>query len=195
VEEQTLLRYFDALGLETLRARTVTNQILDWIDTDDFARDYSFEGPGYRTMGLTPPNQPIRYIDELRFLPAMTDSLVARIARDFAVGSRGKLYLPTASREALLAIGLTDRQVRQLLELRDDGELNAIRLNLIVDIDSERWSEVLTLDPSSILSVTVDLYPDNDVPIRELSPSTTFEGIAVVSDEGVSGVALRPRGG
>lgn len=194
VSAQQLMAYLDAIGLTNDQAETLTNQMLDWIDTDQIPRPGSFERTVYAERGLVPADSSIRYLDELRFLPAMTDRVMQSLRRNFSIGSAGRLYIYTASRESLRAIGLTDRQIDRILELRSIGELNESALRRIVVFDASPWRDVITLDPSPLLEVRVEVYPVG-LETTVSSPSSVFEGVALLSANGVRDIALKPEGG
>lgn len=194
-DDEQLLAYFQALGLREFDAVTLTNQILDWIDSDPIPRERSFERDRYARLGLRPADSDIRYIDELRYLPAMDEDVMRRIRRDFSVGSQGAMYLGTASDAAMRAIGLNERQVQGIRNIRTSGPLTAERLRVVVDLGSDRWRSTLSLAPSPLLELRVEVFPPNTSRFDDVSPSSVFEGIAVLTNEGLRDLALRPGGG
>lgn len=186
-DERAIESYLRLKGLEALLAQRVTHQILDWRDEDRLPRSMGAEAAEYRRLGIVPRDGPLETLDELLMLPAMTRELYELIRHDLCLVGDGKVHLGSASAEVLRAAGgLTESQVREVLEQRERGPLDRERIGRLLGLQGG-VSERVRLDPSPIIRVRVTVLGE-----RESEGARVFEGIATAGNRGVTGLGLRP---
>lgn len=207
-DEATLRRLFTAHGLSDTEAEALANQILDWIDQDDFVRPRSLETREHARLGVSPRNGEIPSIDELRYLPAMTPQRFERLERDLTVAGAAGPHLPSASPEVLIAHGFSQRDAGIILRLRQANALNPEQPPLELSPSGRELVSNARLEPSSVLRLTIDVFPPAPPALADTATGTLpdglegfdvaslgtprrFRGIAVVGDRSVEHLALR----
>ncbi len=118
--EDSLLLLFDELGFDLDVGLRLANVLLDWIDEDDETRIDGAESREYSSLELdaSPANQPLRSLEELRYLFAF---------RDLFFDEKGQ-PLPVF------------QQLSEAVTTRDVGQLNvnsasALALRALADLD------------------------------------------------------------
>lgn len=186
-DERALTQYLNLKGIVGLEATRVAHQLLDWRDEDRMARTYGLELDGYRPMGIVPRDGAFESLEELRMLPAMSREIFELIRADLCLMGDGKVHLGSASPEVLrTAGGLSEQQVREVLELRAEGVLDQERLGRTIDLRGG-LTERVRVEPSPVLRVRVTVFGE-----REQDSASVYEGIAIFGRSGLQGFGLRP---
>lgn len=173
-EEDQLVRYFRAVGVDGLRATSLAQELLDWRDDDNVPRTRGAERDAYLRRNVTPRNGDLQTLEELLFLPSMSRDLFDRIRSDLTLLGEGEIHAPTASRAVLLsAPGLTEQAADRILALRAAGHLNEETLDEALGALSHEAKEAIRLQPSSTIALRIE-------PAEE-GPAYRIE--AAISDE------------
>lgn len=177
-------RYFKAKGIEAGVARKLTDQILDWVDQDDFRRAEGAEREQYEEGDITPANGPIRSLDELLYLPAMTREIFDQIKDDLAVAASGKLHAGSAADAVMQAYGVPPDVSRQLVAQRRAGTLTAETVSAVARALPLEVGERLQFKPTRAIKLKVEILA---------GPGTGqhFDGLAVFETRGVKDIGLR----
>lgn len=194
VDEIRFTKYLTLKGVDTTVARRIAQQLLDWRDDDSFARQDGAENAEYEGRGLVCRNGDVFALEELLYLPAMTREIFERIRPDICAGGDGKAHLGTAPAEVLLSIdGMSPSTVEQIITQRNAGRLTPDAVDSALRGAWDRTKEQLRFQPSGFVRISVETVGKFNArqvvePIKE---SRRFEGLAVVSDMGVSEIGLR----
>lgn len=179
-----LIRYFDAVGVEAGTASDLASQIIDWRDEDDFTSPGGAEQSVYALRGITCRNGPMKSLEELRYLPAMTPDLFERVRHDLSVGAGEKVHAGTASRALLMSLpGMTGDTVDRLIEARLASPLRKEDLDRLIPLQARESRDLMRVEPSPILRVRVHAVGET---------SAMFEGLAMLDEDGIRAVGLRP---
>ena len=182
-EEAQLVRYFKALGLDSLRASSLAHELLDWRDEDNLPRTRGAELDAYRRANVTPRNGRLQTLEELMFLPSMTRELFERIRPDLTLMGDGAIHAGTASRATFMsAPGMTDATADRIISLRDNGQLTEESLHDALGGLSQDAMDVIRMDPSSMLALV--LTPRNGGPAFEIQAN-------ISNDRGVQLLGVR----
>lgn len=115
-------------GLETEEAVSVTDAILDWVDSDSFRRLNGAEKDEYENEGLDygPRNGPFRSIEELQLVLGVSAKLYAALEPLITVNSKQPVVDPSkASKEALLSLpGADEAIIEEYLAARAESAAN-----------------------------------------------------------------------
>ena len=116
-----LTRLFEAAaGLTPEKAQELAFCVMDWIDTDEDPHDLGAEKEYYR--GLKPPygpkNAEVRLLEELLYVKGMNPGILESIRPYVTLIETKRLNLNTASRVALLSLGLSDSLVSKIVTFR-----------------------------------------------------------------------------
>lgn len=193
-DEPRFTRYLTLKGVDAPTARRIAQQLLDWRDEDSFARPDGAEATEYDRRGLLCRNDDLFALEELLYLPAMTREIFERIRPDLCAGGDGKAHLGTAPAEVLLSIdGMSPSIVDQLLTLRVAGGLTPDAADSALRGVWDRAREQLRFQPSGFVRISVETVGrfTKDGEIEPVKEARRFEGLAVVSDAGVSEIGLR----
>lgn len=193
-DEQRFTRYLTLKGVESVAARRIAQQLLDWRDADSIARPDGAENAEYDRRGIGCRNADLFAIEELLYLPAMTRDIFERIRPDLCAGGDGKAHIGSASAEVLLSIdGMTPQAVQEILELRANNRLTPDAAQQALRAVWDRAKEKLRVHPSGFVSVSVTTVGrvNQKGQIEPVPEARKFEGIAVVSDVGVVEIGLR----
>lgn len=186
-EEDQLVRYFRAVGLDTLRATAIAHELLDWRDEDNVPRTYGAEREIYLRLNITPRNGLLQTIDELLYLPSMTRELLESIRPDLTLLGDGSIHVPSASRAVLLsAPDMTEQAAGRVLAMRSSDELTMEMIEDALGVMARDASEILRLQPSSTIMLHIE-------PVGE-GPAYRVDA-AISDDRGVRllGVRMVPR--
>ncbi len=127
--------------------------------------------------------------EELLFLPSMTRDIFDRIRDDLSLDGDGKVHAGSASREVLASLpGMTADVIDAILRLRMGGTLTEESLDSALSLVPKETRERLRARPSSVLRVRVEVWRP-----RTGSETIGFEGLAVLNDQGLRALGLRPR--
>lgn len=182
--EEQLYAYFRAKNIDAGTANRLVDQIIDWRDADDQQRPLGAERERYLRLGITPRNAEIVTLDELRYLPAMTLELFERIRADLCMSGSG-VHAGSAPAAVLQSVpDLSADRVQRILDLRAQGALTMKAFDEIVPKSEAELRDRIRFAPSNIVAISVE---DTD------RPGATFEGIATITDQGVTHIALMPR--
>lgn len=185
VESDQLVRYLTGKGIDPLVAGGIADELLDWRDDDDFARPRGAEQAQYTRRGVACRNGKLRSVEELLFLPSMTREIFDLIRDDLSPEGDGKVHAGSASRDVLLSLpGMTGDVVDKIIELREQGRLDKESLDAAIPLAARDSRDLLRLEPSSVIRLRVD---------RLGNAAESFEGLAALSDRGLSAIGLRPR--
>ncbi len=128
--ETMLLGLFEQLFGATEATRLV-NALEDWIDADGEARPGGAEAADYARAGspFTPPNGPIRRLDELTRIQGFTDSIANALAPYVTVWSDGRVNVNSAPLTVLAAAPELGRSGAEMLVAgREGGEVLASKI-------------------------------------------------------------------
>lgn len=183
-DRDQLVKFFLLKGFEADEAGSMSSQILDWRDEDDFAGPGGAESAAYRAKGVRCRNAPFESVEELRYLPAFDAEAFERIRLDVTVSGDGRMHVGTAPRDALLSIpGMTEEVADGLIAARRERHLEENDLDRLIPLHAREARDWLVVLPSSVLRVRVEVVGDSKL---------RYEGLAVVSEGGVRAVGLRP---
>ena len=194
VDEERFTRYLTLKGVESVTARRIAQQLLDWRDADTIARADGAEAPEYQGRGIGCRNADLFAMEELLYLPSMTRDIFERIKPDLCSGGDGKAHIGSASPEVLLSIdGMTPQAVEELLNLRANNRLTPESAQEALRAVWDRAKEKLRVSPSGFVSLTVTTVGrvNQKGEIEPVQEARKFEGIAIVSDAGVVEIGLR----
>lgn len=176
--------YLDAIGLDPLDRRRIIDQILDWRDEDSVTRRYGMERARYKSLGISPRDAPLKSIEELLYLPAMTRELFDRIAPDLSVAGGVGIHAGSASRAVLLSVpGITPAVADRIVAIRTHGDLTPESLSDALPITANEARKTLRAEPGNVFQITVEAVGD---------ATHRFRGIAVVDDSRIVALGLRP---
>ncbi|RMH27795.1 MAG: hypothetical protein D6693_04745 [Planctomycetota bacterium] len=153
-----LARFFEARGLSSADAAALADQIADWRDEDSVPREFGAERDDYRARGVQIRNGPIRTLEELLYLPAMTRERFDLVREDLTLVGDGRVTATTAPRAVLLSVpGMTPDAADAILSARRAGALRTLAdLDEAVDRFTAGAVETgLRLDPTSHLRILV----------------------------------------
>ncbi|GAB4545994.1 MAG: hypothetical protein Tsb0013_04340 [Phycisphaerales bacterium] len=184
--ERELRAYFGALGVGERGARELAEQWLDWTDEDSVSRTYGAERGVYAREGISVRNGPVRALEELRLLPAMTDGVFERVREDWSVSASGRVHAGSASEAVLASLEGSDVELaRAIVSARQEAPLTAERLESLMPlVGGDALRERLTLESSGLVRARVDVLEAGALRLR-------LEGAAVVTGGGVEAVELR----
>ncbi len=185
--EEWIMRYMQLVGVDYDRALTICHQWLDWIDADSLVRERGAESEVYVRRGIDCPDVPMRAIEELLYLPAMTPEIFERIRRDLSIGGDGRIHAGTASRSLLASIdGMTPDVADQIVALRAAGSLDAESLERVMPPSTRDAGESIRLEPGPVWRVEVAATAPDGV------METRFEGLAVLTPGRLRAIGLKP---
>lgn len=146
-----LRRLLAGAGVPETAKNSLSDALLDWIDSDDAMRPEGAEAKQYRALGsdIIPRNGKVRSVDELLHVRGMTPELLAHIAPAISIhfGEYGAFSEKTASPLALMAMQAASENSVQVqtrardtvagnrpaLEIADDVSLRGRPLTIRVD--------------------------------------------------------------
>ncbi len=192
-DEAQLLRYFNAIDVPMPIDRALASQILDWRDKDDFINERGAEREAYDRRGVVHRNGAFKTLTELRYLPALTQTLFERMQDDLCVSSDGRIHVPSASAAVLFSTGLLrPGQIDQIMALRDRGPVSREAVQEIVDFDDAQLAERFRAEPSSVIRLRVEVFlPEAN--LEHVAIPLVYEGAAVVGKHGLREIGLRVR--
>jgi len=156
-EEDQLVRYFRAIGLDTLRASSIAHELLDWRDEDNLPRTRGAERETYVRHNITPRNGQLQTIEELLFLPSMSREVLDAIQSDLTLVGDGKIHVHTASRAVLLsAPDMSEQAAQRILALRDSGGLTEESLDEALGALASDAEEVFRFKPGSMIMLRLE---------------------------------------
>jgi type II secretory pathway component PulK len=183
-ERDQLQRYFIAKRIEPEVASALAGQIIDWRDEDDFAEPSGAERSVYRERGVICRNKPMSALEELKFLPAMTQEVFDLVRGDLTVAGDNRVHVGTAPREVLLSLpGMDDEAVLRVMEARRAGPINEKDFDRVLPLYARAAKEMLKTEVTGILRLRVQVEGDS---------RAVFEGLAVVEERGIRAVGMRP---
>ncbi len=121
VDEPTLARFLIAVGLDASRAGRMAQTILDWRDPDSLRRARGAESETYERSEAPrlPTNRAFRAVDELRWVEAVRQEELDRLAGLVTVRGSGRVNLSSAPEAVLLSLpGMPPVMVREILRRR-----------------------------------------------------------------------------
>ncbi len=127
-DRATLQRVFRHWGMSLAQANTLIDRLLDWVDTDDFARVQGAESKAYNRSGF-PFNRPFRSVEEMALVQGMevVEAAYPNWREWFSVHAGGLLDVNEAAPELLVAVTGADPRLAQNLRsqrIGRDGILN-----------------------------------------------------------------------
>jgi type II secretory pathway component PulK len=189
-DERQLTAYFRALEMNAFDAMVLAQQVLDWIDEDDQPREQGAERSAYVGRGVTPRNDAVTSLDELRFVPAMTDEVFAHVRRDFSTAARSRIHAGSASRAVLMSLpGMNADIAERIVRARRSGELTADALDRMIPATMDELRAKLTLGASSLIRAEVEA---RDAQTRQVL--ARYEGYAIFDDGSLADVVLHLAG-
>jgi len=118
-----------AAGLTRWEAEELAYCIVDWRDKDSFFQHPQFgaEDSDYKAMRNSYESKDSDYevIEELLLVNKMDQEVFDKLKHFVTIYGEGKVNINTASKEVLLALGLTDRAVEDILLFRKGGDMIA----------------------------------------------------------------------
>lgn len=194
--EPQLHRYLRAVGLDERDARRVTDQVLDWRDPDSAVRAFGVERAGHAERGVVCRDGPFAAFEELLYLPAITPTLAARMARELTLAPAGPIHAPSAPEAVLVGAGLAPDAARAIVEARRAGALSEAALDRLLPTDSLGSRSAgdaprFTTELSGVIRAEIDAY--KVLPEGGRRPVGRFVAEAFVGDDRVrtSDVRLR----
>lgn len=182
-DERALRTYFQEIGSSSPVATAIAHQIIDWRDTDSFTHERGAEQEDYTRRGVRVRNDAIVSLEELRFLPAMTEEIFERTRGGLCVSGDGRVHAGSAPREVLMTVpGITEGSVERILKARAQGPLTEQALEAMLPLTGDAMS-ALRVAPTNILLIGVESVDE---------PSIRFEGIALIGERGVEELGLKP---
>ena len=183
-EPEVLQRLLIGAGADAQRAETIVDQLLDWRDEDDFTRPRGAEQDDHGVRGVVCRNAPFQAREELLYLPAMTPEVFARVRDDITTAGTGTIHAGSASRAVLMALpGMTPDSADAVIRLREQQALTEEALDRAIPLSARVARSMLRAAPSNVVRIRVDAVGD---------ATLSFEGLAVVDEEGVRALGLRP---
>lgn len=179
-----LTALFTALELDQSAAASITAQILDWRDADDFVTPYGAEREQYLRLRIEPRNAEFATLDELRYLPDITPDVFDRIRPFLCLSGDGKIHAGSAPPEVLASIpNLSTDQRTRILDLRSAAALTPAAFKAIIP-ENDPLRELIRVEPTGYIAIHIT---------RADIPGPHYDGIAVVTDRGIEHIALMPR--
>lgn len=107
-------------GLTRDEARAMAASLLDWRDADDHIRANGAEDAFYESLQppYRPKNADLDALEELLLVKGMTPDIYERMVPLVSLVASGAVNLNTAPEAVLLALGMTERIARAILEFR-----------------------------------------------------------------------------
>ena len=128
---EALYRLFLVLGSSEADARTMTDAISDYRDSDSDERPYGAEDPSYGILGLNhdAKDAPFSIVDELLQVPGISRETFERVAPYLTVyAARRQINVAAAPEPVLLALPyLLPSQVSEILASRDATKNASVR--------------------------------------------------------------------
>lgn len=194
VDEDRFARYLALKGVDSGVSRRIAQQLMDWRDADSASRPHGAENAEYQRRGIVCRDAEVFALEELLYLPAMTREVFERIRPDLCAAGDGKAHLGSAPAEVLLSIdGMTPSAVETIVNLRRAGALTADAARSALRTVWERALQQVRHEPSGFVRIEVETVGrvDEEGVVRAVPESRRFEGIAVITDQGVSEIGLR----
>ena len=186
VTETQFRRFLSAHKVSESTAEAITSQLLDWRDDDDFRRRNGAEADTYRRRGMEPRNGPIRSVEELLFLPAMTDDIFFQIRPQVALAGDNVIHAGTAPAEVMMSLpGITREVADTIIKQRTKAPLTLESLEGLLPIAARESKTQFRVDPSNYIRLHVAQLDSNGEPGR------AFEGIALFTKDGLKAIGLR----
>lgn len=191
VEPEQFHRYLMLKGVEPVRAKAIAAQLVDWRDKDSFTHEMGAEQDLYRLRGISCRNDDLKAPEELLYLPAMTREIYESIRNDVCVAGDGRIGVPWAPAEVLLSFpGVTSATVEPLLRARASGIVPKEAADAVIAQADASVRKLLRVKPMGVLKVIVEpIAAEKDAAI---DPGVKFDGLAVISDQGLQDVGIRP---
>lgn len=122
-DQDVIERLFRAgLGMDDMQAQELAASIKDWRDVDSELSIPSGSAEDFHYRGLNYPydakDQDLETLDELLLVNGMTQDVFERIKDYVTVWGSGMVNVNTASREVLLAVGLSQQLADKILAFR-----------------------------------------------------------------------------
>lgn len=156
--------------------------VIDWIDQDDLVSGVGgAEKNQYIPEGFGAKNAPLESLDELLLLKGWTSEEVAALRPYFTVTGRG-LNVNTADEAVLqvLAPGLTDSQVRAIVESREEKPFENVQQMIeLKELQGREIPLALLAVSSSSFTARITAREGNIVGTLELGISRSRESVEV----------------
>ncbi|MFM9958155.1 MAG: general secretion pathway protein GspK [Phycisphaerales bacterium] len=194
IDEERFTRYLTLKGTDARTARRVAQQLMDWRDADTSSRTEGAEAAEYQRRGIVPRDADLFALEEMLYLPAMTRELFELIRPDLCAGGDGRAHLGSAPAAVLLSIdGMTPSAVEEVLSLRRSGKLTPEAAAGAMRGVWDRALEKVRVEPSGFVRIEVETLGrvNAERVVERVGEARKFEGIAVVSDQGVTEIGLR----
>lgn len=184
----SLVRYLDAMGLESSEVDDIADQIIDWRDRDSVPNTNGAEQERYDREGIQCRNNAFESVEELRFLPSMTAAIFHRIKPDLCLGGAGRIHVGSASREVLMSLpGMDEDVVDEILSRRNAAPITEASLEDLIPRSTNRaLRDLVRADPSGAIAVRV-----MEREAKTGRPMATLVGVAMISDQGIRAVGVR----
>ncbi len=129
MSEDSLILLFDELGFDLDVGLRLTGVLLDWIDADDTTRVEGAESREYSTLQLEarPANQPLKSLEELRYLFAFKDLFFDE------TGAPLPVFGQLAAAVTTLDVGPLNINAASPLALRAMADMGDLELALVQD--------------------------------------------------------------
>lgn len=186
-QEEEIRRYFSLKVADPLTAASLTDELLDWRDADDFIRPHGAEREAHMRRGVVCRNGAFVSREELMFLPSMTPEIFESLRDDMSVEGDDVVHVGSASRELLASLpGMDTEVVDAIVKLRDSGELTEESLDAAIPMFAREAKDRLRLRSSTILRLRVQVQRGPD------DAGFIYEGLAVAGERGIRALGLKP---
>lgn len=179
-----MLAYFTAMEIPSDQASAVVSQIIDWRDEDSSPEPGGAEQAQYTPRGIACRDAPMKMVEELLYLPAMTRELFQRIRPDLTTFGDSRIHVGSASRAVLMSLpGIDGPTADAIIEARGAGPITEQSLDRLLPIRARDSRSKLRTDPGGVLRLRIETID---------TPGPVYEGLAVLSDKGgVQALGLR----
>jgi type II secretory pathway component PulK len=111
-------------GLEDVMAETMAHEIVDWRDEDEDALPYGAEDSDYKNgrHRYESKDAPFQAVEELRLVRSATPEIFTKVRPYLTVFGSGGVNVNTASKEVLVALGLSEFGADSIVDKRSGAD-------------------------------------------------------------------------
>ncbi|MCF6157590.1 MAG: hypothetical protein E3K32_03240 [wastewater metagenome] len=158
------VKFLTSYTIDELTAETITDSILDWIDSDDLHHINGAEKDYYASLAepYEPKNGPFESIEELTLVKGVTPRIFELIRDSLTIYGTGKINVNFASREVLTHIPLITREAADAIILLREEQRGIQKIDFLKDIlgkygivgkDFQKIMNYLTVSYSNYMTI------------------------------------------
>lgn len=148
IEPNLLVSILTNNQISMAAAANVVRNLLDWFDADTLTREFGSETA---VSGIENRNGPISVLDELQFVPGVTDTVYLLLKKSLSTHFIDALN-PLNAPESVLKGLVNASELQQIIALRNSGQLEQQQFVQLTGINE---SDTIRFFPSNIVDMTL----------------------------------------